>query len=153
MTTDARQRREAVARAVADIIEQLWHATSNRGFATGLNPAQWTALRYLDRVGENARNVGAFADFHRTTPSSASQTFSALVKRGLVAKEKGADSRQRILALTRTGREMLKEDPLDALAQAIGDLPERQLNALTEIMERLARVALIDEPSDPGDRG
>jgi DNA-binding MarR family transcriptional regulator len=138
------KRRDARSRAVAAMIEQLWHVTSNRGFATGLNPAQWTALRYLDRVDQGARNVGAFAEFHRTTPSSASQTFSALTKRGLVAKQKGDDSRQRVLALTRAGRELLKKDPLDDLAGAISDLSDKQLTSLTTIMEQLARVTAAD---------
>jgi DNA-binding MarR family transcriptional regulator len=149
MTTDASQRRGIAARAIAELVEQLWHATSNRGFATGLNPAQWTALRYLDRVSEGARSVGAFAEFHRTPPSSASQTFSALVKRGLVAKEKGTDSRQRLLTLTRAGREILKQDPLDHLADAITQLSERQLTSLTEIMEKLARASFPDETAKP----
>jgi DNA-binding MarR family transcriptional regulator len=140
------QRRETVAWATAELIEQLWHATSNRGFATGLNPAQWTALRYLDRVNQSARSVGAFAEFHRTTPSSASQTFTALTKRGLVIKQKGADSRQRVLALTRAGREILKKDPLNALARSISDLSDRQLTALTTIVGQLARAAAADEP-------
>lgn len=145
MATSA-QRRETVAWATAELIEQLWHATSNRGFATGLNPAQWTALRYLDRVNQSARSVGAFAEFHRTTPSSASQTFTALTKRGLVIKQKGADSRQRVLALTRAGREILKKDPLNALARSISDLSDRQLTALTTIVGQLARAAAADEP-------
>jgi DNA-binding MarR family transcriptional regulator len=118
--------------------------TSNRGFATGLNPAQWTALRYLDRVDLGARNVGAFAEFHRTTPSSASQTFTALTKRGFVAKQKGSDSRQRVLALTRTGRELLKKDPLGELARAIADLSDRQLASLMTIMQQLARATAAD---------
>ena len=144
----ARKRRENRARGIAEVIEQLWHATSNRSFNTGLNPAQWTALRYLERVNESARSVGAFAEFHRTTPSSSSQTFSALVKRGLVAKKKGDDSRQRILALTRAGRQMLKKDPLDNLAASVAQLPARQLNALAEIMEHLARKICNGEAAE-----
>jgi DNA-binding MarR family transcriptional regulator len=140
------QRRETVAWAITELIEQLWHATSNRGFATGLNPAQWTALRYLDRVNQSARCVGAFAEFHRTTPSSASQTFTALTKRGFVIKQKGADSRQRVLALTRAGREVLKKDPLNEMARSISDLSDRQLTALTTIVGQLARAAAADEP-------
>jgi DNA-binding MarR family transcriptional regulator len=145
VVTDAR-RRETVARGIAELIEQLWHATSNRGFATGLNPAQWAALRYLDRVHLSARSVGAFAEFHRTTPSSASQTFTALTKRGLVAKQKGKDSRQRVLALTRAGRQLLKKDPLNELARAISDLSDRQLSSLTTIIGQLAQATASDEP-------
>ena len=62
MTTDATQRRGIAARAIAELVEQLWHATSNCGFTTGLNPAQWTALRYLDRVSEIARTLFVRSD-------------------------------------------------------------------------------------------
>jgi DNA-binding MarR family transcriptional regulator len=151
MPGPALQRRDIAAHAIAELIEQLSRITFQRGLASGLNPAQWTALRYLDRVNESARHVGAFAEFHRTTPSSASQTLSALEKRGLVTKQKGEDSRRRMLALTAAGRAVLAHDPLATLAATIATLPEKELSSLAEILELLTRAAfsggaLSDQP-------
>lgn len=141
MPGSASQRHAIAAHAIAELIEQLSRVTA-RGDRSRLNPAQWAALRYVDRVNESARQIGAFAEFNRTTPSSASQTFTTLEKRGLVTKERGDDSRRRTLVLTAAGRAMLAHDPLAALAHAVATLPERELSTLAEILESVTRAAL-----------
>lgn len=133
-------RRLRSARAIAELIEQIARTTASRAFTQGLNPAHWTALRYLAQANDSARNVGSFAKFHMTTPSSASQTISALEAKGLVIKRPGVDSRQRRLELTHEGRRILAGDPINELAAAIASLPSEHLHAVAEIMGELTRA-------------
>lgn len=146
--TVAAPRRARMARAIAELLDQLSRPVASRAFAQGGNPAQWAALRYLARANESARDVGAFAKFHLTTPSSASQTMSALQRNGLISKHKGEDARQRRLALTAKGRRLLEEDPLGALAEAVATLNDDQLTQLADTLQLLAQaVATVKDPA------
>jgi DNA-binding MarR family transcriptional regulator len=129
-------------------MEQLWNAMSNHAINQGMKPAQWTALRYLAQANESACHVGAFAQFHRTTPSSASQTMTALEKRNLVVKRKGEDNRQRILALTAEGEQLLKDDPMLGLAATIATLSDEQLATMAEVMNTLLRTPIAPPKVD-----
>src|SRR5688500_16602055 len=98
------QRREQSARAIAELIEQLSRSLLKDSSAHRLNSAQWTALRYLGNANESARQIGAFAKFHYTTPSSASQTISSLVNKGMAVKTATTDGRRWTIDLTNKGR-------------------------------------------------
>ena len=136
-----RRGRARAARAIAQLIELLARSLASRGFSHGLNPAQWAALRYVAQADEDARTIGAFARFHLTTPSSASQTISALVKKKLIVKTKGGDSRRRSLELTLKGRRSLRNDPIAELTRAIHGLSDDQLFLMAEIMDQLTKAA------------
>jgi DNA-binding MarR family transcriptional regulator len=140
-------RRRRPAQAIAELIEQLSRSVANRAFAQGMNPAQWTALRFIAHANESVRHVGGFATFHLTTPSSASQTMTALVQRGLVVKTTGDDGRQRRLDLTPKGRQVLRADPIDVLSQAIDGLSDSQLALMAEVMQVLIQ-ATRQPPAD-----
>lgn len=137
----SKHRRDRAARAVAELIALLARSLASRGFSHGLNPAQWAALRYIAQADESARSIGAFAKFHMTTPSSASQTMSALAKKKLVVKAKGGDHRMRMLALTAKGRRYIKSDPIADLTRAIHSLSDEQLFLVADIMARLTKAA------------
>jgi DNA-binding MarR family transcriptional regulator len=140
MRASAQQRREQSARAIAELIEQLSRSLLNRSSARRLNAAQWTALRYLGSANESARQIGAFAKFHFTTPSSASQTISSLVRKGMVSKTGAADGRRWTLELTSKGRRMLKDDPIIDLSKVILSLPDAKLFILAETMQMLVQA-------------
>ena len=118
-------------------MEQLLRLLVTESFSRDLNPAQWAALRYLSRANESARQIGAFATFRRTTPSSASQTISALVKKGMIVKSRGQDGRSRTLDLTKEGADMLAHDPIMLLSDAIESLPSEKRQLLAETMQLL----------------
>ena len=140
MTSESPQsRHERAAEAIAELIELLTRSLASRRSSNGLNPAQWSALRYFHRSDESARNVGAFAKFRKTTPSSASQTISTLVKKNLIVKMHGSDRRVRTLRLSAEGRRTLKGDPIVKLKQALQGLPESKLFGMAEIMDFLTR--------------
>lgn len=147
MVIGAPGRRERSARAIAELIEQLSRTTASRAFANGMNPVHWTALRYINQANESVRNIGAFAKFHMTTPSSASQTMTALENKGLVAKKVGPDGRQRLIELTPKGRRLLSKDPILTLAASISKLPDEQMLLMAEVMENLTRMS-VREPDD-----
>ncbi len=134
-------RRIRSARALAARLEQLARVLASRALAQGLNSAQWTALRYLATTDERACHVGAFAAFHLTTASSASQTLSALVRKGLVAKRPGGDARRRTLSLTEAGRQMLAQDPLGEILARLDALPDHHFHILADAIEVLGGFA------------
>jgi DNA-binding MarR family transcriptional regulator len=133
-------RQSRSARTVAARLEQLARVLASRALAQGLNSAQWTALRYLATADESARHVGAFATFHLTTASSASQTLSALVRKGLIAKRPGGDARRRTLTLTEAGRQMLAHDPVSEVLARLDRLSVQQFESLADALEILAEI-------------
>ncbi|HZD53488.1 MAG TPA: MarR family transcriptional regulator [Woeseiaceae bacterium] len=126
--------------AIIEVLEQVLRAVYSQSYADGLNPAQWSALRYIHRANPSARTPSAFAKFHMSEKSSASQTISALVRKGLVTKVTDtADRRVVRLELTSEGDEYLKRDPQAALVEAVAGLAPTQQRDLAEAAEALAR--------------
>lgn len=134
-------RKKQAARAIAELLEQLLRVVESQALAQGINPVHWTALRYFSQANKSARTVGSFGKYHMTTPSSASQTISALVKKKLLAKSVGKDSRVRRIELTALGRKLLEDDPNKILVGAIETLSEEQLATLANVVEQLMRTA------------
>lgn len=139
MSARLQLQREQSARAVAELIQHVMRSLAADTRGQRLNPAQWAALRYLAHANESARQVGAFAKFHLTTPSSASQTIASLVSKGLVNKKPTVDGRRRTLGLTQKGRRALEQDPIVKLFQAIMALPEAKVLVLAEAMQAIVQ--------------
>jgi len=124
------------ARDLAELIVQL--SRTAHGYVSGLSPAQWSVLRYLDRANRFSSTVSAFAEFHATTRGTASQTVKSLVERGYVRKERSkADGRSAILELTASGRKVLEQDPFSALIDAAAELP---VGLSTQTLKGLQRL-------------
>ena len=133
---------------VADVVEHLMRRLYGASFTHGLKPAQWNALRYFGRANESARTVTAFARFHATTKSSASQTIGLLVRKGFVKTVPvPEDSRSKRISLTPRGRSLLETDPLTGLTEALGSLDERQLMTFVEVVDILIRRSFIGPKS------
>ncbi len=137
-----RDRRQVPERAIAQLLEQLSRCTWGDAFVQGLNPAQYTALRYFGRANRFSRTVGAFARYHGTTRGTASQTVKALVEKGYVRRRPDKrDQRSFRLDLTAKGRRSLVKDPFHALASAAGALPaERRSSVANSLQLMLDRV-------------
>jgi DNA-binding MarR family transcriptional regulator len=121
------------ALATAEVMAQILRLANGAAFSGGLNPAQWSALRFLADAVPESRTVTAFAQYHATTSGTASQTVAALVRKGLVERcpEEG-DRRRNRLELTSTGHDLLQGDPLRGIAAAIAAQP-------AEVQEGLSR--------------
>ena len=116
---------------VAQLVEQLGHCACAEGFSAGLNPAQWSALRYFERANRFSRTVSAFAQYHGTTRGTASQTIRALIKKGFLRRLPAKhDQRSFRLDVTERAQRALASDPLAEFANAAGALPAEQCSAL-----------------------
>lgn len=132
------------ARATAEVMAQVLRTTASLAFTEGLNPAQWSALRYFAQATPSARSVVAFARYHGTTKGTASQTIAALLKKGLLDRTRGERDRRTVnLELTPTGRTVLENDPLNELAAAIASLSDGHHRHLAEGLDQVLRTLLV----------
>jgi len=126
---------------LADRVEQLNRMLHVHGFSGGLNPAQWAALRHLARAPDGARTVSALALRQGVTPPTASETVSALVRKGMVARiPSPTDRRSQMLSVTESGMAQLAADPLHDLAAALAALDGAERVALGVGLDSLARA-------------
>ncbi len=135
-------------RAVAELVEQLGHCACSDAFSAGLNPAQWSALRYFERANRFSRTVSAFAEYHGTTRGTASQTIRVLVKKGYLRRLPAMHDRRSFrLDLTERAQQELGSDPFAEFVSAAGTLPPEQCSALArglramldQVLEKRAR--------------
>jgi DNA-binding MarR family transcriptional regulator len=124
--------------ALAELLEHFSRMINAASFADGLTPAQWNLLRYLSRANEGARTVSAFARFHATTKSSASQTARVLVNKALIAiVPSNLDPRSKRLDLSIRGREFLAGDPLGSLGRTLETVSADRLESFAEMLTLL----------------
>jgi DNA-binding MarR family transcriptional regulator len=115
-----------------------------------MHPGQWAALRYLSRANRDARTVAGLARFLGVTQGPASRAVSALERKGLVEGLRDPKDRRTIrLSLTKTGEDLLADDPIHAVAAALAALPAEQAAALRETVGDLF-VALTDRKANKG---
>lgn len=132
-------------RAVSELLEQVGRLTHARGFSAGLNPAQWNALRYFHRANDSARTVTAFARYHASSHGTASQTISALVRKGYLRRRAVPDNRRtHRLDLTEDGLAMMHEDPLEVLIEAVGSMDPQERLTFASSMEMILRHLLAN---------
>ena len=130
----------ARSRALVALIERLGRIAHLRGFHANLNPAQWAALRFLARANPSARTTTGFARANGTTQGTATQTISALVRKGLVARSPDSEDRRIMrLDLTEGGLALLNDDPLDELVQVVDSIPPERSRALALELAELNR--------------
>ena len=131
-------------RTLGERVLQLGRIAHGEGFVDGLTPAQWTALRYFARANRFSRTVSAFAEYHATTRGTASQTVKSLVAQCFIVRTRSeGDGRSARLDLTNQARDILADDPFEALARAAGALPPSARGHLANALERmLGHVAL-----------
>jgi DNA-binding MarR family transcriptional regulator len=124
---------------IADQVDQVNRIVYGLGFSSGLNPAQWAALRYLARAEGAGCTVSALAHHQGVTAPTASETVSALVRKELVARSpSSSDRRSHRLSLTQAGLDLLDADPLQQVATAIDSLSTDQRSHLGAALDVLA---------------
>jgi len=130
-------------RAVAELLDQLGHSACSEAFSAGLNPAQWSALRYFERANRFSRTVSAFAEYHGTTRGTASQTIRALIHKGYLQRLPAMhDQRSFRLDLTERARQVLAADPFAEFVSAAGALPSEQCSALARGLQAMLEQVL-----------
>jgi len=119
---------------LANLLDRLGRAVHNLQYSDGLNPAQWEALRFLNRANRYTRKPSALADYLGTTKGTISQTVKALEEKGLIERSVEEKDRRIVrLDLTQNGRQMLEKDPLEALAAATIGAPG-EVSTATKIL-------------------
>jgi DNA-binding MarR family transcriptional regulator len=123
--------------ALMDRLGRIAHALQ---FSTGLNPAQWEALRYLGRANRYSASPSALARYLGCTKGTVSQTLISLESKGYVNRVRGEpDGRSVRLELTESGRTLLGEDPLKLMEALANGLPAEDRAAATTVTQRMIR--------------
>jgi DNA-binding MarR family transcriptional regulator len=124
---------------IAELIVYLGRAARGGDTGSDLTAAQWTALRFFARANDVSRTPSAFASFHATTRGTASQTIKSLLTKGYLARHGAADDRRSVrFDLTDTGHDVMRDDPLRALSDAIDRLDAGLKSALRQALPALA---------------
>ncbi|WP_207485519.1 MarR family winged helix-turn-helix transcriptional regulator [Arenibaculum pallidiluteum] len=133
-------------KAAAELLDDLCRRYHLRGYRSGLNSAQWAALRFFARDITDAKTANALARYQGISRPSANTTVRVLVERGLLNREPSElDARRLDVSLTEAGRTMLDEDPILLLVQAIEDLSEAKRLVFAEIiLDVLRHLPLAD---------
>jgi DNA-binding MarR family transcriptional regulator len=125
------------------LIERLARLMRSAENESGLNPAQWEALRYLDRANRFSNSPGALAGYLGATKGTVSQTIIALERKGLVRKDLRPGQRRSVsLALTAKGKEQLRRDPWLKLTGAVAELGPQSTRRLNRGLTELLQTAL-----------
>ena len=105
----------------------------------GLNPAQWSALRYFAGGLSHAPTSASFADYEGISRASANQTVRSMIDKGLLARSKIEGERRALkVTLTRKGESLLAEDPIQEVAALVEALSDEEQATLSRALYRLA---------------
>lgn len=123
---------------IVELVDRLSRLAHTLQFSQGLNPAQWEALRFVARANRISCSPGALAEFMGSTKGTVSQTLKALEAKGLIARTRLPGDRRSVrMSITPAGSELLANDPLGAIGDALGPCSESEQGRLVEGMERL----------------
>lgn len=123
---------------VGDLLERSSRLLNSIFHADGMPPAQWQALRYLDRANRFSRSPGSVGLYLDATKGTVSQTLNALERKGFVAKHRGGTDRRSVsLELTESGRALLNADPRSRLDETLASLPPSHREKLAQGLEAL----------------
>ena len=115
-------------------------------YASGLNPAQWEALRFIARANRYSRSPGAIARYLGTTRGTVSQTLIALEAKGYIRRLRcDADRRALTVDLTDSGRALIENDPLCLVLRAADALDCEAQSRLADGLDGLARAGADGE--------
>lgn len=125
-------------RSTAEVLSYVSHKIYLSGFANGLKPAQWVALRYFSAINPTASTVTDFARQIGCTKGTASRTVNHLIRRGLLRKrDNPADKRSHFLEITDQGQANLERDPIQLLESDLHKLSEEDRVTLQNVLVRL----------------
>lgn len=130
------------AARIAELIDRIGRMTRELQYVDGLNPAQWEALRYLNRANRYSRTPGCIAEFLGATKGTISQTVTALEAKGLIYRTPSdRDRRVCLIDLTEEGQRMIARDPVLRLERIAAGLPpemgQAMVNGLSHLMASL----------------
>jgi DNA-binding MarR family transcriptional regulator len=100
------------AQGIVMLLEQVSRMIHGAGYAQGLYPAQWVALRYFAEVDVPARTASGLARFQDMSIAPVARTIRTLVEKGLLERRPNPRSRRAdLIEVTESGRTLLQQDP------------------------------------------
>ncbi len=141
---------------VAALIERAARIVHSIGYAEGLYPAQWVALRYFTEALPSSRTTTQLAHSQNMGIRSVASTVHTLVDKGLLARAVNPKSRcGDLITVTVSGHAILNKDPRRLIADVIGTIPEDQRLSLALGIEALVLTLLAKLYADQflGDDG
>ena len=127
----------------AHLIDRLERLSRSADARTGLNPAQWEALRYVACANRFSRSPAALADYLNSTRGTVSQTLIALEDKGFIARKPNVKDRRSVeLVLTDAGQIALAKDPLIDLAHDIAADPSADVETLVVALRAALRQTI-----------
>lgn len=127
----------------SQLIDRLMRLSRNGVALEGLNPAQWEALRFIDRANRFSRTPAALSDYLGSTRGTVSQTLISLEQKGYVSRQPSQrDKRSIQLELTEAGEAALASDPLLEVANDIGRILGGETSALVETLRSILQAAI-----------
>jgi len=138
---------------VVNLLDHVSRLVYGIGFAEGLFPAQWVALRYFHDSNESARTLTALARFQRIHLAPVSRTVATLVDKGLLSRRPHPGfKRGWLFDLTDEGRALLDKDPLrQLLGPPIADMTAGEQAMLAGLMKRIVTHMQDRGPPPPAD--
>lgn len=136
--------------AILNLLERIGRLIQSDGYANGLVPTQWEALRYFARANRFSRSPSALTAYLGSTKGTVSQTITALERKGLIEKREEPRNRRQVrIELTPAGRSALKRDPLEALSASLARIPAKQRKAMEADLRDLLTETLDERQGRP----
>ncbi|WP_425598118.1 MarR family transcriptional regulator [Azospirillum thiophilum] len=137
------------------LLDQVSRLVYGIGFAEGLFPAQWVALRYFHDAPEPARTLTALARFQKIHLAPVSRTVSTLVDKGLLTRRQHPGfKRGWLFDLTDDARALLGRDPLrQSLGPPVAAMAEDERAILCHLMKRIIAHMQAGSPAADGTDG
>jgi len=139
---------------ITTLFEQASRFIHGSGFAGGMTPAQWTALRYFAEAPLSNRTMASLARFQGMTLSPVTRTVKNLVEKGYVDRHPNPRTRRAdLIIVNEAGKQVLQADPRSQLLSAITKVPpeyrEPLALSLRIILEGMLTLGLshMDESS------
>lgn len=127
--------------ALIELLELSARSMHSIGYADGLYPAQWTALRYFSKASEGSRTASALARFQGFANGPVSRTVRTLISKGLLRKaENQPVGRAEHLEITDSARSILQHDPTSVIARVIADLSDEEKVALEHALKEVIKA-------------
>ncbi|MHA6690820.1 MarR family winged helix-turn-helix transcriptional regulator [Devosia sp. A449] len=133
--------------SLANLLDQVARRLHSQAHVQALFPAQWAALRYIERMPPQLRTSSDLARFQGQEHGSVARTVRTLIAKGYL-KTAGPAGRGRATALelTEEGAALLQMDPLLKARSVFEryDGPEREI--IARFLEDMIRVLHDGEP-------
>lgn len=135
---------------ITALLERIGRLLTTEAHAEGLLPVHWETLRYLKRANRFSQNAAALTSYLGLTKGTVSQTLGTLESKGLIKKNVDRrDRRSKHLTLSAKGLSLLKRDPFEVTANAIGDFSSSNQQQLATTLEALLSTQLTSQERRP----